>query len=415
MLKRIRIEKLRLGMHIHELCGSWLEHPFWRESFKLTERGDLARVVESGIEEAWIDTDRGLDVEVEKSTEVSERQVGSLVAHVIDKHVVTAPPTQRVSMREELERAARICATSRLAVTDMFQQARMGRAIDSETAAALVSEISASVLRNPGALISVARLKTVDDYTYMHSVAVCALMIALGRRLELPEDQVREAGLAGLLHDVGKMAIPLEILNKPGRLTDAEFARMRDHPAEGHRMLLDGGEVSEIALDVCLHHHEKTDGSGYPHGLSGARISLYAKMGAVCDVYDAITSDRPYKRGWDPSEALHRMTEWRAGHFDETVFVAFVGCLGIYPVGSLVRMQSSRIGVIVEQAEASLIAPTVKVFFSTRAQTRIVPEFINLARPRPAYRIACREDPEKWGFTDLADLWKSPSVSTSRV
>jgi HD-GYP domain-containing protein (c-di-GMP phosphodiesterase class II) len=400
-------------MYIHELCGSWLEHPFWRESFRLARQGDLNRIVESNITEVWIDTDRGLDVEQEQSAEVSEQQVESFIARMVDQHLETAPATQRVSMKEELEHAAKICATSRLAVTDMFQQARMGRAIDSEKAVTLVSEISASVLRNPGALISVARLKTVDDYTYMHSVAVCALMIALGRKLGLPEAEIREAGLAGLLHDVGKMAIPLTILNKPGRLTNEEFARVQDHPAEGHRMLRKGGGVSDLALDVCLHHHEKIDGSGYPDRLSGERISLYAKMGAVCDVYDAITSDRPYKKGWDPSEALHKMTEWKNGHFDEAVFSAFVKSLGIYPVGSLVRMQSGRLGVVVEQAEASLIAPKVKVFFSTRAQTRIVPEVIDLSKPWTIDKIASREDPEKWGFRDLAALWQHASAATT--
>jgi HD-GYP domain-containing protein (c-di-GMP phosphodiesterase class II) len=288
----------------------------------------------------------------------------------------------------------------------MFQQARMGRAIDSERAGALVNEISASVLRNPGALISVARLKTVDDYTYMHSVAVCALMIALGRQLDLAEPEIREAGLAGLLHDVGKMAIPLAILNKPGKLTGEEFALVQSHPVAGHRMLSEGGGASAASLDVCLHHHEKVDGSGYPDRLRGNAISLYARMGAVCDVYDAITSDRPYKRGWDPSEALHKMAEWKDGHFDDRIFGAFVKSLGIYPVGSLVRLQSGRLAVILEQTDKSLVTPIVKAFFSTRSQARIAPVLIDLSRPGSSDGIASREDPEKWGFPDLSTLWQ---------
>jgi putative nucleotidyltransferase with HDIG domain len=192
----------------------------------------------------------------------------------------------------------------------MFSEARMGRAVDSAGAQHLVEEISDSVTRNPGALISLARLKTADDYTYMHSVAVCALMVALARQLRLNDEQTRLAGMAGLLHDLGKAAIPLAVLNKPGKLTDAEFEIVRNHPVEGYHMLKEGAKVPDAVLDACLHHHEKIDGSGYPDKLQGEGISVIARMAAICDVYDAITSDRPYKRGWDPSESLRRMAEW---------------------------------------------------------------------------------------------------------
>ena len=179
----------------------------------------------------------------------------------------------------------------------------MGKALDAANALPLVEEITDSVSRNPGALINLARLKTIDDYTFMHSVAVCALMVALAREMQLSDEDVRQAGLAGLLHDVGKMMIPLSILNKPGKLTDEEFDIIKSHPVAGYEMLLEGVGVGEIALDVCLHHHEKVDGSGYPHKLDADKITLFAKMGAVCDVYDAITSNRPYKAASRPVES----------------------------------------------------------------------------------------------------------------
>ena len=404
MHKRISVKQLRIGMHIHELCGSWLDHPFWRGSFKLTDQKVLAQIQASSVTEVWIDTARGLDCEVGLSAKESEQDVAHAITNVLDSKPAVQAAAKRAPMRDELERAAKICETSRVAVTDMFQQARMGRAIDADKAGSLVDQISASILRNPDALISVARLKTVDDYTYMHSIAVCALMIALARKLGLDESATREAGLAGMLHDLGKMMIPLAILNKPGSLTKEEFECIKTHPGEGHRMLSAGTGVSDIVLDVCLHHHEKTDGSGYPERLTGDRISLYAKMGAVCDVYDAITSDRPYKKGWDPSVALQKMAEWKKGHFDDMVFGAFVKSVGIYPVGSLVRMQSGRIGVIVEQSEKSLLTPKVKVFFSTKAQERIMPEVIDLSNAHTRDKIASREDPERWNFPDLAVL-----------
>jgi len=255
------------------------------------------------------------------------------------------------------------------------------------------------------------KLLDVEDGIYMHSVAVCALMVSLARQLGLDDEQVREAGLAGLLHDVGKMMIPLSILNKPGKLTDAEFDAVKSHPVEGHKMLLKGSGIREVALDVCLHHHEKVDGSGYPERLKDAQISLYAKMGAVCDVYDAITSNRPYKKGWEPAESLRKMAEWSKGHFDTAIFHAFVKSVGIYPIGSLVRLESDRLGVIIEQTEKSLLTPVVKVFFSIKSNGRIPPEIVDLSKPASRDKIVSHEDPAQWDIHDINELWSGMAAT----
>lgn len=401
MLKKIAIADLRVGMYIHELCGGWMDHPFWRSKFAVKDVQDLAKVRESGVAELWIDTGKGADVPAAVRIETE-----SVVADEVDQMLaaaesVLAPLAQQVEFDQEVKRAAKICNKAKDAVVSMFQEVRMGKAIDADAAGELVDEISSSVMRNPGALISLARIKTADDYTYMHSVAVCALMVSLARQLGQDETSTRELGLAGLLHDLGKALMPPEVLNKPGKLTDDEFAIMRTHPGEGHHLLVQGNAVGEIVLDVCRHHHEKVDGTGYPDHLNGEQISLHAKMGAVCDVYDAITSNRPYKAGWDPAESIRKMTEWSKGHFDERVFQAFVRSIGIYPVGSLVKLDSGRLGVIIEQSEKSLLLPVVKVFFSTRAQTYIKPELIDLSKPGAMDRIASREDAAKWGLQHI--------------
>lgn len=396
MLKKIPVSELKLGMHLQAFCGAWLDHPFWRTKFVLTDPNDLVLVRESPIREVWIDISKGLDVEPGSAA-------AAVNVEIVEKLPEPAPPKiEKTSFNDEVKRASRIVAKGKEAVVSMFQEARMGKAIEAEAAAPLVEEISNSVMRNPGALISLARLKTADDYTYMHSVAVCALMIALARQLGLDEQQTRDAGMAGLLHDLGKAMIPLEVLNKPGKLTDAEFALVKTHPEEGHKLLLEGKGVSDVTKDVCLHHHEKIDGSGYPNGLNSETMSLFAKMGAVCDVYDAITSNRPYKAGWDPAESIKRMAEWK-GHFDPAVFQAFVKSLGIYPIGSLVRLESGKLGVVIEQGEQSLLKPKVKVFFSTKAQAYIKPDTIDLARSPE--KIAGREDAAKWGIKDVDHFW----------
>ena len=418
MLKRIPIQHLTLGMYLHEFCGSWMDHPFWRTKFLLNDPKDLARIQATAIHECWIDTDKGLDVApgtAAISREEEDARIETDLSRVEDLppikvRLTPPPPAHRrdrkpADMQRELQAAAAICVKSKRAVVSMFNEARMGHAVDAAGAQSLVEEISDSVTRNPGALISLARLKTADDYTYMHSVAVCALMVALAKQLKLKEDQQRLAGLAGLLHDLGKAAVPLDVLNKPGKLTDREFAVVRGHPVEGFRMLKEGAGVPDAVLDACLHHHEKVDGTGYPDKLQGEGISVIARMTAICDVYDAITSDRPYKRGWDPAESLRRMAEWTTDHFDARLFQAFVKSIGIYPVGSLVRLSSGRIGVVTEQAPAALTTPIVKVFFSTKSDLRIPPELVNLAAPGCTEKIAAREDPDQWNFPDLAELW----------
>jgi HD-GYP domain-containing protein (c-di-GMP phosphodiesterase class II) len=403
MLKKISVSQVCLGMFVEELCGSWMDHPFWQTRFLLTSPKDLDRLKSSVVREVFIDTSKGLDVAggVEKAEVVAESQAVLLEA------AVTVPTIERVSFDEEMQRARMLCARSRDAVVDMFADVRMGRAVDAEQARTLVDDIWQSVSRHPNALISIARLKTVDEYTYMHSVAVCALMIALGRQLGMEEAALREAGLAGLFHDVGKAGIPDAILNKAGRLTDDEWRIMCGHPESGTKYLAGTVHASDEVIDVCLHHHEKTDGSGYPHGLKGPEISLLASMGTVCDVYDAITSERPYKRGWNPGEAIRKMAEWSKGHFNSTVFQAFVKSVGIYPTGSLVRLQSGRLAVVLEQNETSLLTPKVKVFYSARTSARIAERVVDLATMTGSDKIVALEDAAQWGFDDLDRVWKT--------
>lgn len=395
MIKKVQASDVRLGMYIHAIRGNWLEHPFWKKSFKLEQQKDLDKLVSCDLDEIWIDTSKGLDVAGDKKIPLENPQpvkpvsTGTAVPSV-------KKPVARVSMEEELEAAKKIQNKAKEAVTSMFSEVRMGKALEIEGAESLVEEINQSMERNPNALLTLIRLKNVNEYTYMHSVAVCMLMVALGRQLGLDAAQIKQAGTAGLLHDIGKMVIPNEVLNKPGQLTDEEFVIMKSHPERGWEILKSCYQVHETALDVCLHHHERVDGKGYPKKLSGDALTLFARMGAVCDVYDAISSDRCYKPAWSPAESIRKMASWKDGHFDETVFQAFVKTIGIYPSGTLLKLKSGRLGVVMEQSTKKLTTPIIKTFFSTRANAHIPVEILDLSKGTDG--IEKIEDPVQWGF-----------------
>ena len=400
MLKRIHVRDVRLGMYIQELCGSWMDHPFWKKSFELADPKDLHSLQTCGLQEVWINTDKGLDVGGDVAVVTAEESAQNIEQALQKAALSESKPIPRISIQEEATRARKLQEKSKAAVTSMFHEARMGNAIDVAEAEPLVDEINQSISRNPEAFLNLARLKNKDDYTYLHSVAVCALMIALSKQLGFSDADLKDAGMAGLLHDVGKMMIPEEVLNKPGKLTDEEFEIIKAHPLRGWEILNISQGANAAALDVVLHHHERIDGTGYPEKISGDALSLLARMGAVCDVYDALTSNRCYKNGWEPAEALRKMAEWK-GHFDERIFYAFVKTIGIYPSGTLVKLKSGRLAVVIEQTEKSLLTPLVKAFFSTKSNEPIIPEIIDLTNSTDS--IANVEAAEKWGF-DLRQL-----------
>jgi putative nucleotidyltransferase with HDIG domain len=389
-------------MFIHKLGGSWMTHPFLRGSFLLKDADDIKRIIEAGIKEVWIDDEKGEPLETEATQTAADNS--SEPIELLQPHPEDKKPLLPSSMEEDIVRARKLFHDAKPQVMAMYKDARLGKAIDPQTTLPLVNEIDLMVQRNSAAILSVARLKTHDDYTYMHSLAVCALMISMARQLNLDEEQVKLAGVGGLMHDLGKSLMPLEILNKPGKLSDAEYDIMKKHPAAGARLLENSRAAPEV-VDIALHHHEKMNGLGYPNRLQGDEISLFSRMAAICDVYDAVTSERAYKQAWDPAGTIREMAKWE-GHFDKQLFNAFVKMVGIYPVGSLVRLTSQRLAVVIEPGLTSLVKPKVKVFFSLRSKTPIQIQVIDLALSSCKETIDGPEDPSKWHFKHLEQLWQ---------
>jgi HD-GYP domain-containing protein (c-di-GMP phosphodiesterase class II) len=229
-------------------------------------------------------------------------------------------------------------------------------------------------------------------------------MVSFCNAMGMSKEVIHHAGIGGMLHDIGKMKVPDEILNKPDRLTEREFSVMKCHVVESKKILSQARGISETAITVAAQHHERHDGSGYPLGLKGHEISELGQMAAIVDVYDALTSDRCYHKGMPPTDALRKIYEWSKFHFNPELVQAFMRSIGIYPVGTLVRLESGRLGVVVEQNEKSLISPKVKVFFSTKSNAHIKPEIIDLSRSMGhggADKIVSHESPERWHLDPL--------------
>jgi putative nucleotidyltransferase with HDIG domain len=396
----VSVNQLAVGMYLHELEGSWLDHPFWRNGFLIDDIRTLRKVQACGVAHCFIDVSKGHDLAAANAAPAPEPAAATPAPQAPKR---AAPKQERVSLKDEVERATKLRARSAQAMRDLFGEARLGKAIDTSVCGTLVNEVAESIDRNPDAFRSVARLKNADEYTYMHSVTVCALMVSLGRELGMDEAECRQAGLAGMLHDLGKALMPQDVLNKPGKLTPEEFDIIKQHPVKGYELLKQARDIPEGVSDVCLHHHERYDGTGYPDKLAGEGITLLARMGAICDVYDAVTSNRPYKAGWDPAYAIAQMASWK-GHFDTQIFKSFIRCIGIYPTGSLVRMRSGKLAVVMEQNTEALTKPRVKTFFSTRTQEPLRPEILDLAVDSRD-QIEAAEPPDKWKFAYVNELW----------
>jgi putative nucleotidyltransferase with HDIG domain len=397
MAKKISVEQLKPGMYIADLGADWMDHPFLRNQFPVKDEAMVRRIADAGIRELYIDPAQGLDVADAPTEHEVHRELEA------EMQRVAAEPIQirRVGTREELGRARVVHGEANKIIHNIMNDVRLGKQVQVEAVEPVVEKMTESILRNSGALLSLCRVKSKDDYTFQHSVSVCALLVAFCRAANLDAETIRLAGIGGLLHDIGKVHVPIKLLNKPDRYTEDEFTRMKNHVVESKKILDATDGISEISVQVAYEHHERHDGSGYAQGLKGEQISRMGRMAAICDVYDAITSDRVYHKGLAPHEALRKIFEWSKFHFDPALVQQFMRATGIYPVGTMVMLESGRIGVVLEQSEVSLLRPLVRVFYDSKRMLYIPPAEVDLAKPEGhggADKILSHETPEKWGI-----------------
>jgi putative nucleotidyltransferase with HDIG domain len=393
MIKRIQSDQLVLGMFIHDLDCGWMAHPFLVNQFSLTHHSEIEKIIQYGIRSVYIDTVRGLDAPgAPTEAEISE-QLDLALAPVLQSAKKHAP---RTALSDELVIAKRVLTEAQDVVQDILSDVRMGRQVELERIEPVVEKMIGSVLRNPGALSSLGRVKQKDRYTFQHSVNVGVLLVNFCQHLGLDNNLMRDAAIGGLLHDIGKMKTPDTILNKPGKLSDQEFAVMREHVTQGVNILSKVPGISAVSMAVASQHHEHMDGGGYPEGLKGSEITQLGQMAAIVDVYDALTSIRVYHSAMEPTQALRKLFEWSPRHFNIDLVQRFIQCIGIYPVGTLVRLDSDFIAVVIEESTTNLLRPVVRIVHNGKKNHPITPRDVDLAKPSVTDRIVGNESAEKW-------------------
>ncbi|MEM6493092.1 MAG: HD-GYP domain-containing protein [Pseudomonadota bacterium] len=406
MPRKIDVSEVEIGMHVVSLGGSRLRHPFGRREFCVESERDLDRIAKSSAAFVMIDESRGRsngahrdkDQHAQEPQEATPRPARSNGR----KRPMYRPVNRDQIDAESRKRARAIMDRSRDTVYKTFDDLLFGWAVDVRPLDGIITEIVSEVRRDARALFSVTRVKKKDDYTFLHSVAVCTMMVAIAHRRGFERQEIREVALAGLLLDIGKIGTPDDLLKKPGALSDEELKIIRDHPEHGHSLLYDTPGIGPVALDVCLHHHERMDGSGYPFGLKGNAITLNARIGAVCDVFDALTSNRAYKKARSEQKALNAMWSWE-GQLDRTVMLDLMHVMHIFAEGLLVRLSNDKLAVT-QRHNPYRKGVDVLAVYSIEEERRIAPEDLVVARNDVRLRILSVEDPADWGLTDLAEL-----------
>ena len=344
MKKKVDVRDLKPGMYVSELDRPWIETPFLFQGFPIQSQSDVEEL-RRYCEYVLIDLNLS-SVAPPRAANPAELQAEfDMLKHNALPRRKPNAYQDRATLEQELPQAREFFGNSKVLIQTIMEDVRLGHALDTQGAKRAVRGLAESVLRNPDALICLSQLKNADEYTALHSVRVCILALAFGRHLGLEEPELHHLGLGALLHDIGKMRVPLDILNKPDRLTEAEFEIIKTHAPEGAR-ILDEHHIPADVVDIALSHHERYDGRGYMRGLKANQIRRGAVIASIVDCYDAITSDRAYRGAISSHAALKKMYTWRRTDFDETLVEQFIQCMGIYPIGSLVELNTGHVGVV---------------------------------------------------------------------
>jgi HD-GYP domain-containing protein (c-di-GMP phosphodiesterase class II) len=404
--RKVPVQQLRRGMFVCDLQTDWLCHSFWRKQFLIEDERTLARLREEPIREVVIDTRRGIDIEpvIVKPTVDDRARFAELDQRLLEAAIQRRKLARRAVSLDEERRRMQFFQRDAVATVDrLMASIRAGRPADIRSTEPMIEKMLRSVQQHPDALIPILQIKEHNCYGHQHSLSVAAMVLAFGTTLGLEEEVLLQVAQGALLKDVGSTRIPEGILQKPDRLTDHEMRLVRRHVFDSQLILEDSPGMTDLMLDIVAHHHERVDGTGYPHALAGDQIPMHAQVTAIVDVYDALTSDRPYQQRIEPNEALRHLYALADSHFREDLLKAFIRTVGVYPVGSLVRLDNGYLAVVTEVHRDKLLQPQVLVMFDTRIDRYVRPYPLDLARKLEAPAIVGVEsyarrgiDPRRW-------------------
>ena len=388
MKERIDTRYLKFGMHVVELDRPWTGTRFIYREF-IVETKEVLDELRRVSAYVYIETDP------RRRTIHLQRPSGPILASKPDSHDDNDEPVDRVlvassrhietrwhpdktGLEEELHDASRIESRTREVLYDTLEDVKLGKSIRTAGVREVVTEMAESIIRNPDAMVVLSQLKEADEYTALHSLRVCILALTFGRHLDFNREELNQLGIGALLHDVGKMRVPSDVLNKPGRLTDAEFDLMKSHVPEGVKILAKAEGIPGASIQVAAQHHERYAGGGYANGVAGDKIGVFGLISGIVDCYDAITSDRVYHAGMSPYEALTKMYSWRNTDFHPGLIEQFIQCMGIYPVGSLVELSDGSIGVVINVNRRRRLRPRVALVLKPNKKPYRLAKILNL-------------------------------------
>ena len=381
MKVKVDVSQLKKGMYVSELDRSWTETSFLLQGVLIDGEEEIAELQKS-CEHVFVDADKSDEsvyAHLRSLTALTQsaKSTNNFAAH--DSHEADL---EQHTFQKALKVARKLHTRTRTFIDHALEDVRLGQAVDTDAAKELVTEVANSITRSPHALVWLTNMKERDEYTSIHCMNVCVMAVSFGRTLGMEKAELEMLGLGGLLHDLGKMRVPLEILNKPSKLTFEEFEVMKTHPVEGYNMLKSQGDLPSEVLDIVKHHHERRNGKGYPSQLDGDQINDMTRIVAIVDVYDAITSDRCYHDAISPYDALKNMYEWVKEDFDKEMIEKFIKCLGIYPIGCVVELNLGHVGIVVSASEKSKLRPIVMLVLNSKHEQFPKPKLINLAHPK---------------------------------
>ena len=403
MTKRIGIDELQPGMLIEKLDRSWLSTPFFRHKITIISHQQIAQLKACGVQTVVV----RLDAEEIREAPTPEEGLPNDSNVPVVEEPVSAPPV--VPFEEELAVAKEVYQAAKIVIQTAMNDTRLGRAINVEAVREVVSDMADSVFRNRDALPSLSRLKRFDEYTFYHSVNTSLLAMSLGQSLGFDRAAIHLAGVGTLLHDIGKMKIPLEILNKPGRFEAHEIEIMKQHVLRGVEVLSSTTGLGDSYVQPALEHHERVNGAGYPHRRAKQDISQFGLITAVVDIYDAMTSDRCYHKGKPAHEILQLLYRLSLeGHLDSTLVQRFIQVVGVYPVGSVVELNTGETGIVKQVNHEAPLAPVVLLVKSAGNTLLSSPHEQDLSRETttPRRSITVVLDPRRAGIDPTVYLDK---------